>query len=118
MPKLGSSAHQHKFRIGNERTKVGHGADAKEYEWRIPSLHHTLIQNVEDRSFLIHTNLVAWLKWNVAYQDAEANGHKQHWLEVMLDGEVNKQQAEANHDQVGIVTVVETCEMPELSQIA
>ena len=51
--KLSCSTHKHKLGIGNQGGEVGHGSNAEEYQRRIPSLAHTLIEDVEHRVVFI-----------------------------------------------------------------
>ncbi len=46
--KLGSGSNQDELRVGNECREVGHGSNAQEYEWRVPALFHSLVEDVQN----------------------------------------------------------------------
>ena len=54
---------------------------------------------------------------DVAYEDTETDRHEEHRFKVFLDGEPNEEKTHGKHDKVLPCRVVETGEVPELSQV-
>ncbi len=51
--KLSGRTDEHEFGVGDQGREVGHGTDAEEYQRRIPSCAHTVVEDVEHGALLI-----------------------------------------------------------------
>ena len=107
---LSGCTDQHQLWIGNQGREVGHGTDTEEDQRRIPTLLHTLIEDVQHGALLVDTQLqTSVFERNITDQDTEADGDQQHRLELIANRQEDEQQADEQHHDVPRRRVRESC---------
>ena len=97
-------------RVVHQGREVCHGTDTEEDQRRIPTLLHTLIEDVQYRALLVDTQLqTSVFERNITDQDTEADGDQQHRLELIANRQEDEQQADEQHDDVPWRRVRESC---------
>ena len=117
---LCGSTDEHQLGIGDEGREVGHGTDAKEDQRGIPAGAHAIVKDIEYGTLFVDTDFKTGfgVERYVADEHTEADGHEKHRLEVLLDGKPDEEQAYRQHNKVLPCGVVESCQMPELREVA
>lgn len=102
MPNCAAAPISTSFRVGYQRRKVCHRADAEEDERRIPSQLHALIEDVQHGVVFIQTYFQSGisLERDVAENDAQTYRYEQERLKVFLYGKPDEEYADNNHYQV------------------
>ena len=116
---LGSGTQKQALGIGNQRTKVGHGAYAQEDKAGIDAGLHSNIENIQKSSlgqymsvtvivrtvgieelFVPHLCVEQSCTRQISQNHAKGDGEQQQRLIFLLDGQVQKHATDAQHHQV------------------
>ena len=78
---------------------------------------YSLIENVQNRTLFINSNLKAREEWYVTYYYSKSNRYKQHWLPILFYCQGNEYQANKDHNNMTKGDIGKASELEELGKI-